>query len=468
MTENKVIDPTRLDHVIEKFKRIFDVDPVAVIRAPGRVNLIGEHTDYNGYPVLPMAIERDILIILRPRQKPQIRFDNTLSNYGARTFFLDQPIQPFHRGDWGNYIKAGILGVLDLQKTWQGFDAMIDGSIPPASGLSSSSALVVAAALALLHCNKVDLDPIDLAQRLAESEKFVGTAGGGMDQTISLNGLANHAVKISFYPLAIQPVRMPDSLAIVICNSMIKAPKTEHAMIEYNRRPLECQIATRILADHFARFLNRPVKATRLADLDPQRMQISLKEHSRICKEVLQPEIMSLDQIRTKSGVSKKELFNEFSLLRSCADILSQKGFPLAARVRHVYSEALRVESAVQALLDNDSRLFGQLMNESHASCRDDYEISTPEMDTLVQIARDAGALGARLTGAGFGGCTVNLVVTEHLQAFTDRIWQEYYLDYLAKNRSDIDLKSVNLKDVIITSKPAKGATAFTFSEPKQ
>lgn len=463
--ENKGIDPNRLAHVIGKFKQIFDVDPVAVIRAPGRVNLIGEHTDYNGYPVLPMAIERDILIVLKPRQKPQVRIDNTLSNFGARTFFLDQPIQPFHKGDWGNYVKAGIRGILDLQKTWQGFDAMIDGSIPPASGLSSSSALVVASALALLQCNRVDLDPIDLAQRLAESEKFVGTAGGGMDQTISLNGLANHAVKITFYPLAIHPVELPDFLSIVICNSMIKAPKTEHAMIEYNRRPLECQIATRILADHFSKLFDRPVSATRLADLDPQKLHISPKAHTRICKEVLQPEIMSLDQIRTKSGFSMEKLLDEFPLLRSCVDILNQKGFPLAARVRHVYSEALRVESAVQALLDNDSRFFGQLMNESHASCRDDYEISTPEIDTLVRIARDAGALGARLTGAGFGGCTVNLVETDLVPAFTDRIWHAYYLDYLVKNRPDIDSKGLNIKDVIITTKPASGARGFTLPD---
>jgi len=203
--------------LLKLIKQSFQPDDyVWFIKAPGRVNLIGEHTDYNMGPVLPCAIDREIVFCLRKSHSPDIHLSNITPAYEPIKFSLDKPILPYSRGNWGNYIKAGIKGVLDYvgqsnsHKTEiRGFEALVSSTLPLAAGISSSSALVVAAALSLVIVNRIELDKLKLAEICAKAEHFVGTAGGGMDQTASLMGKKDSFLKIEFNPLKVETFPAP-------------------------------------------------------------------------------------------------------------------------------------------------------------------------------------------------------------------------------------------------------------------
>ena len=222
-----------------------------IVRAPGRVNLIGEHTDYNGYPVMPMAIDRDFVFILAPRTDGTIDIVNESPSFERRTFDARFPVSPYHQGDWGNYIKAAVHGILEAgwvdPKKAAGFQAIVGGTIPESAGLSSSSALVVASALAFLTANNKRIDKDHLAELLARAERYVGSEGGGMDQAVSLLAETGKALKIDFFPLRTQPVSLPENLSFVVCNSLIRAPKSESIRYAYNRRVIECRLATALV-----------------------------------------------------------------------------------------------------------------------------------------------------------------------------------------------------------------------------
>ena len=416
--------------LIEQFRTRFDQQPDLLVRAPGRVNLIGEHTDYNGYPVLPLAIERQISICAARRSDSQVVACNVQPNFADRRFSLNEAATPFIQGDWGNYIKAAIVGLQPkLIGTACGFNALIDGDIPAAAGLSSSSALVVGMALVFLGVHQQRLDRLALAEILSRAEHYVGTAGGGMDQAISLLGQSGHALKIDFFPLRVQPMVMPAGYKVVICDSLIKAAKTEAALVEYNRRPLECRLATLLLSHYLTRQGQQPVPAQRLADL---------ADHGLTEKEVrlvLGPHPLSLTELAARLQRPVEAVAEPLNLsqLQQPAD-----GFKLLLRYLHVVQEAARVEASCRAMQNHDAVALGCLMNASHTSCRSLYEISTPELDRLVEIARRHGAIGSRLTGAGFGGCTVNLVAEERLESFLSAVGSEYYLDHLAKVRPEL------------------------------
>ena len=212
--------PTKRIQVFERYQKLtkthisrFKADEVNIARAPGRVNLIGEHTDYNGLPVFPMAVDRDIAAVFSPRKDRQIILANTDPGFSERSFEVQESIPPSSTGDWGNYCKAAVQGLLDYYRQkhrkadrFCGFEATYDGDIPVAAGMSSSSALVVLSALLFLASNDLDLYTtpsrrLELADLLARAEHYVGTQGGGMDQAISLMGRSGHAVKIDFFPL---------------------------------------------------------------------------------------------------------------------------------------------------------------------------------------------------------------------------------------------------------------------------
>ena len=211
----------------------FGGQPEALVRAPGRVNLIGEHTDYNGFPVLPIAIDKSIRVEFTERSDGLIIARNSATEFKSFSFDYSKEIKPFKKGDWGNYVKAAIWGLkeaLELKPCkLKGFDATFRGNIPIAAGLSSSSALVVASALTFLSVNNIDLQALELAEILSKAEKFVGTEGGGMDQAVSLMALKDHALKIDFFPLRTTAISIPSDFVFVVCNSMIRAPKTESA-----------------------------------------------------------------------------------------------------------------------------------------------------------------------------------------------------------------------------------------------
>ena len=185
----------------DKFKKLFNIEPSFIIKVPGRVNLIGEHTDYNGFPVLPISISCFISAIGAPRTDRSIHIRNIDSRFPYTVFDLSQSIPHSPDGDWANYVKAAVQSLSSvLENTPSGMNVLFQGTIPQSAGLSSSSALVIASALALLAANRHQMNPLELAELMAVGEHYVGTQGGGMDQAICLLGKKCKAVKIDFFP----------------------------------------------------------------------------------------------------------------------------------------------------------------------------------------------------------------------------------------------------------------------------
>ena len=406
----------------KRFVSVFGDAEIEFVRAPGRVNLIGEHTDYNGLSVLPMALDREIAIAVSMHPNSAIELTNIDESLPPVDFELSSDIEPYPTGHWGNYVKAAAQAIWRWAEEQspdmlplKGYRGCVAGSVPPGSGLSSSSALVVASALALVHTNKLPISKPDLAELLAKGERYVGTEGGGMDQAASILAQEGYALKIDFFPLRTIPTRLPEGYSIVVANSLVVASKTGGALDAYNTRVAECRLGLSLLKDM-------------VSDTHPQ--------------------AQSADLLKDFS-IAVKEWPGLIDQLPDCVDGLKPK-----IRVRHVLTEGRRVELAAEAMGKGNAEEFGRLMNESHQSCANDYEISCPELDELVNSLREAGALGARLTGAGFGGCSVALVRTEDVENVINRVWEKYYAKRQIPDR--------RRDEVLFAGSPAAGAGHFS------
>lgn len=414
-------DSLRQARLVEKARIAFGRSPAFVVRAPGRVNLLGEHTDYNMLPVLPMAIERCTVIAGASRSDRSINLRNA-GGFPDRSFEVVDDIPKFAEGDWGNYVKAAAQGLTGYygHPLARGADLIVDGDIPQGAGLSSSSALVVASALALLAANEAEIPFETLAGILPRAERYVGTLSGGMDQTVSLLAQQGHALRIDFAPLRYRPVPLPPGHAIVVCHSLVRAEKSGTAKQAYNQRVIECRLACRALEKALGRRLDHPLAA--LGDLAARFPTVRLSDFVDDLSGTVPDSRLDLAQLASLVGTGVSELRH------SCGVPEGQvEPFSILARTRHVLTEAERVDGAEAALEAGDAASFGELMDASHRSCRDDYEISCPELEALVAIAKEAGAIGARLTGAGFGGCTVNLVAGDQVDRFTREIDRRFY-----------------------------------------
>jgi galactokinase len=343
---------------------------VRVYRAPGRVNLIGEHTDYNDGFVMPVAIDRQTTVTAAPRADRRLHVSS-----GGAGHAIDLDLDALGSGPtgrWSDYIR-GVAAVLERQGlALRGADLAITSTVPSGAGLSSSAALEIAAGYALLDLagHDVDLRQLALAAQQAEHE-FTGTRCGIMDQFIACHGREGHAMLLDTRTLAASWLPLPASAAIVVCNTM-----TRHALASdgYNDRRADCEAGVRALAVRLPGI--RALRDVTLADLESNR-------------EVLDDRVYR--------------------------------------RCRHVVTENARTLSAADALRDQDLARFGRLMGASHASLRDDYDVSTSELEAMVTSAMDApGIIGARMTGGGFGGCTVNLVDAGTTAAFTRDVAQRY------------------------------------------
>jgi N-acetylgalactosamine kinase len=405
--------------------------------------------------------------VFAPRKDGKVVIANTRPEFDERSFDIEESISPYPTGDWGNYSKAAVQGLLDYYRNqrqpaekFRGFRATVDGDIPIAAGMSSSSALVVLFALIFLASNRLDLHTagdkrLELADLLAAAERYVGTQGGGMDQAISLMGRPRHAVKIDFFPLATRPAPLPENYAVVVANSTIKAAKTAEALDKYNRRSIECRLAAAVLKRAFSHQYGREVPISLLGDLKQDKLAIAESEIREIADRALHEAPYNLEEITGILGQSTEKTAalyckrRDGSIFPEPAD-----GFKLLQRYRHVIEEGRRVERCVHALEAGKVGEFGELMNQSHQSCRDLYEISTPELDRLVAIAREAGAAGSRLTGAGFGGCTVSLVEKRRVEPFVREVVQKYYRDFLGR-------KDREFGELIFPCQAAGGAAVF-------
>ena len=354
--------------------------PTLRVRAPGRVNLIGDHTDYNGLPVLPMAIQRAVSVEFSVRDDPQVYVTADDASDPPASFRLDRPRRPHPPGDWRNYLHAASL-VLDecvdaSPDTLVGIDAHVTGDIPLAAGLSSSSALVVAMALAFVRANRIEVDPLVLSDHCARAERYVGTQGGGMDQTASIMGKEGCALRIDFDPIRVRPLSVPNEWSFVVAHSGERAEKSGGAQALYNQRVEACRRA--LTSVRAALAASRGAEAAALAADYP-----TLVPH--VDRELWD---WALDLLQ--------------GLERDC--------------FRHTVSEAQRVIEAERMLEQGDAHAFGRLMSASHESLASHYRVSTPRLDALVGAAFEAGALGARLTGAGLGGCVVALALPPHVE----------------------------------------------------
>ncbi|MCE9592791.1 MAG: galactokinase [Planctomycetes bacterium] len=373
--------PNRRTHQLERFEREFGAArALRRVVAPGRVNLIGEHVDYSDLPVLPMALRQHASILFAPRDDGRVPLANVDPRFVPREFEIASEFEPFAAGDWGNYAKAAAQILARDHGATRGFDGVVDGDVPTAAGLASSAALVVACALALCVANELALEPLAFADLCARGERYVGTHGGAMDQTVCVLGRAGHALRIDFAPLRVEAVAVPSDWRFVVANSLVIADKSGSARDAYNARRASCDTAF----ERVRAALNEP-------DLRPPAL---LARHG------------------------------EAELLEVGARTLT----PLElARFRHALGEATRVERAVAALRRSARAEFGELMNASHASLAGDYDVSCRELDELVALQRRAGANGARLTGAGFGGCTVALCSADRVEPLLAALDREFF-----------------------------------------
>ena len=370
--------------VQQAFETRFGSSPTHLIRAPGRVNLIGEHTDYSGGFVMPLALEQAHWIAARPREDQTVVLHSLDYDDSTKVNLTEPQLQ---LKGWQNYLN-GVVWVLQEEK-WllSGWEGVMSGDVPQGAGLSSSAALETALIRAFAEFSGITWQPkiaAKLAQR-AENE-WVGVSCGIMDQLISACGVSGHALFIDCRNLDIQQVPLPEGLRIIILDT-----KTRRGLVDshYNERHSQCKEASAILGK------------TMLRDA-------------------------TLSDLEAKAAEMEPLLYR---------------------RAKHVITENERVLQAVKAMRSDDHQLLGQLMQDSHISLRDDFEVSSSALDEMVECALTApGCLGARMTGAGFGGCAVALVTAEKEEEFVNSIRECYF-------------KKTNLQPNIISCTPADGAS---------
>lgn len=354
--------------VTELFSEHFGAEPEAVFQAPGRVNLIGEHTDYNGGFVLPCAIDRYTLVAIKVRADN--RFRVVAANIGNRASQWDSslPIEADSENPWSNYLRGVNEQFLKRGKKPVGMDVMVLGDIPQGAGLSSSASLSVVFAAAINHTGNLGLSAVEVALlcQAAENE-FVGCRCGIMDQLISAAGRQQHALLIDCRDLSYKEVNLPSEVSVTIIDS-----KVSRGLVgsEYNLRRSQCEEAAAVLQVE------------------------SLRE-------------ASMESLLANEGLMSASAFK---------------------RARHVISENERTKAAADALSSGDFAALSRFMGASHASMRDDFEITTPEIDFLVevvgQVLGDRG--GVRMTGGGFGGCVVALAPESYSRKISDAVTEHY------------------------------------------
>ncbi|GAB7219512.1 galactokinase [Vibrio comitans] len=357
-----------IQNVKSSFEQVLNYKPTHIVQAPGRVNLIGEHTDYNDGFVLPCAINYQTVVAAARRDDSIVRVISVDYDNAVDEFDITQEIVFQQDKMWANYIRGVVKCLLDRGFEFQGADIAVTGNVPQGAGLSSSAALevVIGQTFKVLYQLEISQAEIALNGQQAENE-FVGCNCGIMDQMISAEGRENHAMLLDCRSLETKSVSMPTDMSVVIINSNKKRGLVDS---EYNTRREQCEEAARIFS----------VKALR--DL-------------------------TIEQLEEKASLLDEVVFK---------------------RARHVITENNRTLQACDALIIGDMKRMGELMAESHASMRDDFEITVKEVDTLVEIVKNVvgSAGGVRMTGGGFGGCIVALVPPSLVDEVMSSVEQQY------------------------------------------
>jgi len=378
--------------VKEAFHKAFGESPARIYRAPGRVNLIGEHTDYNLGFVCPIAIDLACFAAVKPSETGKLRiYSQNLDKQ------LEWPVSDIASlkpaRNWGDYVIGVAQELIRLGKSIPSLDIAIYSTVPVGSGLSSSAAIEVCSALALLFGDAIDKTELAKLCRRAENN-FVGVPVGIMDQYVSVFGEQDRAIKIDCRSLTHETARLPREASIIVVNSMVKHELGDSA---YKTRVRECAEAVKAI-------------------------------------QQTHPEVQSLRDVSSR-------------MLDTVQNSMPEVVF---RRARHVTTEDERVEQFMTAASEGDLMRMGRLFLASHRSLQHDYEVSAEELDFLVDTASDfSGVFGARMTGGGFGGCTVNLVAPDRIEAFEAHISEAY-------------LRAYDKKPKIYRCEPAAGAGEIT------
>ena len=359
------------DLVTTQFLRAFGSAPTAVVRAPGRVNLIGEHTDYSLLPVLPIAIDRSLVIAVSSNSSNRVEAVSTAFD-GQVTLDREATVTG---NDWGRYL-AGVAHEMRSFAPGLGARLHVSGDLPSGGGLSSSSSLTVGIVFALANAWSLDLDLETVARIAIASERHVGVETGGMDQTVIALAEAGSALRIDFDPPGRRPVPIPRGLAFVVAFSGEGAPKGGAVRDQYNERVVGSRLAAAMLADQVGLDVGSPPTLSEVANIDVVDVLV----------EDL-PEKVSAQEVAHGAQVDVERLVR---LTAETFDHIAK--VPVRRIARHILSEAQRVESAEAALLAADFVAFGKLMDESHDSLRQDLRCSTPALDRLCAAMRKAGA----------------------------------------------------------------------------
>ncbi|XP_077302213.1 N-acetylgalactosamine kinase [Arctopsyche grandis] len=415
----------RTDYLRTMFEDYFRHPPEFYVRVPGRVNLIGEHVDYCGYPVLPMALEQDVIIAVRGTVEPTLHIINRNPSY--RDYV--GPINELHtshgtKPEWYEYIMCGIIGAAEMaypDSTPRGITLAVCGTIPPAAGLSSSSALVCAAALAYLHDNEVKLSKMQMAMLCARSERLIGTAGGGMDQAIAFLAEEGCASYISWNPLSSTPVSLPQEAVFVVAHSLVEANKAANNV--FNDRVQSCTIAAQIIAQSHG-----------LED-DPITGRLTIAKVQNLLG-------VDLDKMRELVAALPITVGN----------------LKIRDRATHVIEEAIRVEqfrSVCANLKDcgDWESVLGNLMRSSHRSLSELYESSHDVLNEMVRLSDEFG-VHARVTGAGWGGCIVALLPRSKVESYVQMLITTFY------SRSSL-ARGCDTNQLVFVTAPHRGALIY-------
>ena len=363
-----LIDTALIERVQQTFASSYGHAPTHLVQAPGRVNLIGEHTDYNDGFVLPCAINYHTIVAATARKDNLIRviavdYDNQIDQ-----FDLSQEIAFQHDRMWPNYIRGVVVGLLSRGCSFAGADLVVGGNIPQGAGLSSSAALEVAVGQTFKELYHLEIDGVDIALNAQQAENdFVGCNCGIMDQMISVKGEQGSALMLDCRSLEAQSVALPRNTAVVIVNSNKQRGLVDS---EYNARRFQCEQSAAFFKVPALCDVTLDIFESRSAELDPV----------------------------------------------------------VARRARHVITENQRTQLAAELLGQGDLVKMGQLMAESHHSMRYDFEITVPEIDALVEIIKSAigDRGGVRMTGGGFGGCVVSLIPADLVDAVKGAVEAHY------------------------------------------
>ncbi|KAL8766261.1 MAG: hypothetical protein Q9209_006914 [Squamulea sp. 1 TL-2023] len=491
----------RWQNLIAHFKEKYGRKPTFVARSPGRVNLIGEHVDYSLYEVLPMATAADVLIAVAVTEGNE-------DSKGDVAVILMHNVNPHkHQGseftvppkglaeidatkhEWTNYFKAGFNGAVVLLRkedpnlSPRNMKILVDGNVPAGGGLSSSAAFVCASTLAVLRAN--ERQPVkkkELVELAIVSERAVGVNSGGMDQSASVFSLKGDALSVLFSPeLHAEPIPFPKlepPITFMVAQSFVTSDKHVTAPRCYNLRVVECTLAAEMMARKLGLELHedsgplgRSLRGLQHAYYSGgesgENPLVSLGDPSTSYKKQLETMLALVSEILEKEdGYTREEIATALSISVTALEEKYMTNFPVNAirfklgkRAQHVFSEALRVLAFKELLQVPDSTnrpdllpSLGTLMNETQKSCREVYECSCPEIDQLCTIARSAGSYGSRLTGAGWGGCTVHLVPKNKVDDVRKAWIEKYY------RVREPDISKAKLQEAVVVSEPGQGS----------